>query len=559
VFQSGDGPKITRSTTDADGRFRVPGVPNAPAFLFVSKAGYHFLGRPVDAKATAVEFRLRRLDEPPSAPLKLVASPVTRDEERAIARALVAEVQNAPGTASEVPDRQQIPEITALTDPDRAIAMIENQVLSAEPGVVTALAVARFEQDPRQALELLDAIDQPNTAWVAALSLFDRLGTTASPEFRRELLERAARRPPIGEHPGWAASQLARVADRWLDLGNTGRGAVLVRKAKALAEKPRPHPFFDPRDDLALALARVDLPAALKLLEGRQPGTFSPEVIRTGIAHRLATVNPAEARRIIGLLPEHSQPSVRSTVCLRMAARDLPAARALAAEDHDPMVEALVPAVAAQARAKSDPDGAKALLREAVERIAKVEDGPPIRPAPAVALARLLPLAARIDPDRAPDLLWLALSHRPPPDVPASPGLMFQARRQLLDWAELAAWVARYDRSAAEAVFASVADRLPELIEETQGLGGEGPAIFRAAGAFDARAARRLLDALPEDPEPPPPGPPRGQPSGWPNFRHHSKAQARIALARTIALPPSLRHRHSFLTYVDDEFISFED
>ena len=64
-----------------------------------SKEGYHFLGRRVDPKDRSVEFALRRLDEPPAAPLRSAAAPVPRDEERTIARALIAEAQKAPGTA----------------------------------------------------------------------------------------------------------------------------------------------------------------------------------------------------------------------------------------------------------------------------------------------------------------------------------------------------------------------------------------------------------------------------------------------------------------------------
>ena len=53
-------------------------------------------------------------------------------------------------------------------------------------------------------------------------------------------------------------------------------------------------------------------------------------------------------------------------------------------------------------------------------RLGKLGDGPSVRPSPAVALARLLPLAARIDPDGAPGDFWLALSRRPPLRWPPS-------------------------------------------------------------------------------------------------------------------------------------------
>ena len=89
VFQSGDGPKPTKCMTDRDGQFQVSGIPNAPAFLFVSKQDYHFLGRRVDPKDLSVDFTLRRLDEPPATRLQPAPAPVPRDEERAIAWALL--------------------------------------------------------------------------------------------------------------------------------------------------------------------------------------------------------------------------------------------------------------------------------------------------------------------------------------------------------------------------------------------------------------------------------------------------------------------------------------
>ncbi len=554
VFQSGDGPRKTEGTTDNDGRFRVPGVRNAPAFLFVSKEGYHFLGRRVDPGDRSVEFALRRFDEPPAALLELAASPVPRDEERAIARALIGDARKAPGTVHEIPDRMQIPEITALMDPDRMIEMIENQVLTTGPSLLTALAIARFEENALKASEFLDAIDQPGPASVAALGLFDRLGAAAAPEFRRELLERAAREGPGIEDAGQMAIQLAKIADRWLDQGDAGRGANLVRKAQALAEKPRQQPFPDPRDNLALAMARVDLPGALNLLQRPAQEPYQIDTLRAGIAGRIAATNPAEARRLIGMVQEDRRPAARRVACFRMAANDLAAARTLAAEDHDPMVEALLPAVAAQARSRSDPDGARALLRESVERLGKLGDDMVVRPSPAVALARLLPLAGRIDPDRAQDDFWLAISRRPPlSTLPESTPMMNEVREHYLELAELAVLVARYGRAAAEAVFAPVADRLVGMNDEHWGLGSEGPALFQAAGAFNARVARILLEALPEDPLPP-----AGPQTGAPNFQHHTKATARIALAKILALPPALRLSEPMFARGDDWFKDFD-
>jgi hypothetical protein len=448
--------------------------------------------------------------------LRRAAAPVTRDEERAIARTLIAEARKAPVVVDQAPEPSLIAEATALVDPDRLVEMIENQVVVADPGLLAALATSRSEGDVRKAIEILGAISDLHTASQVASSLFDRLGAAAPPEFRRELLEFAARKARATEGPGNAACQLARVADRWLDSGDADRGARLVREAQALAEKPREQPFPDPRDDLALALARVDLPSALKLLEGRSLQEWQLGTLRAGIAKRIAASDPAEARRLVGMIHHFTQSSVRCAVCLRMATKDLEAARALAAEERDPMLAALLPAMAAQTRATADPDGARAFLRESVVGLAKLRGGPTRRPAVAIALARLLPLAARIDPDRAPDYLWLALSLRPPlPALTGATPVLPNVRQLYVDLAELAVFVARYDRAAAEAVFAPVAARITDSVDARWGLGGEGPWLFRAAAAFDARVAKGLLDGLPEDPTPPVPRPTSGR-----DFRH---------------------------------------
>src|SRR5438309_39354 len=103
---------------------------------------------------------------------------------------------------------------------------------------------------------------------------------------------------------------------------------MLIRKAQVLVGKLRAQPFPDPRNDLALAPARVDLPAALALLEvqGLQP--YQRGTIREKIAKRFAATDPAAARRIISTIDDSRPVAARRVVFLWMAAKDLPAARA---------------------------------------------------------------------------------------------------------------------------------------------------------------------------------------------------------------------------------------
>ena len=56
VFQSGDAPARTETTSDADGRFSLPGVAEASTFVFARAKGFRFAGRSAIAGATEVTF-----------------------------------------------------------------------------------------------------------------------------------------------------------------------------------------------------------------------------------------------------------------------------------------------------------------------------------------------------------------------------------------------------------------------------------------------------------------------------------------------------------------------
>ena len=210
VFQSGDGPRRTRDSTDADGRFRVPGVPDAPAFLFVHKEGYRFTGRRVDPGRQGRRLRrdpVRRaaVGRPEAGPL----ADARRAEERAIARDLLAPAWKSLRAGPEhTLDRMKVQQAMALVDPDRVVAMIENQVLVADRAILANLALGRLEDSPRAAIEDLEAIGDPETAAEALLSVFDRLAGASTLDLRRDLLDRALRVPgksgarPKGRPPG---------------------------------------------------------------------------------------------------------------------------------------------------------------------------------------------------------------------------------------------------------------------------------------------------------------------------------------------------------------------
>jgi hypothetical protein len=572
VFQSGDGPRRTNDTTDDDGRFTIPEVIDAPGFIFVKKAGYRFTGRRIGPGGGPVEVVVSKVDGPAPPPLKPTNSPLTRAEERAKARALIAPVWETfgPGEREQPGPFAKAPTL-ALVDTARMVEKIEDQVIHPDGPMLTNVALGLFEDDPREAAATLDALRPPATAALALLDLFDQV-PDAPADVRRDLLNRALTRAREAGEPTERVALLAKIADRWFEAGESGKGRTLVNEAREAFKKISSDASFDVRVNVADALARVDLPAALDLLEpgksadelagvagraaanepggaervvhtGVLPGTGENdknEEQLAGIARRAAANDPAGAERIYtGLTQRRAKLSVVADLCAAMAISDVSRARAMPLRGGAPGVAALTAAVAARLKAEVDPEGAKALLAEAFDRLEPLTAQMVIA---SVAMARLLPLAVRIDPGRSSEYLWRAIAARrprAPGAVPESPPE--QIRRNYRNLAQLAALVARYDRDAANTIFGPVAENARVLIADRFNLNDEAAAILQATALFDPRAAQAMLDALPDDPEPE-----QGNAPGRPmTLSPRIKQTARLAVARTLALPPAARRREA--------------
>jgi hypothetical protein len=560
VFQSGDGPRRTNDTTDADGRFTIRGVFDAPAFVFVKKAGYRFTGRRIGAGDEPVTVVISKVDGPAQVPLKPVPPPWSRAEERAKASTLVAPLwKDFKPAGAERPGAYPNGPILALVDTARVAGMIEDQVLNPDGALLANVALGLYEADPRDAVETLDAVHPPATAAEVLLELADRL-PDAPAGVRGDLLTRALARAREVDEPARRVALTARVADRWFEAGEHQKAQSLVDEARTAFKSVDSGASLDVRADLANAIARVDLPAALALLEpgnneanraavksGKMVDSLSslPEPGKNeenlaSIARRAAANDPAGAERTFDLLTRpRAKLDVLANLCAGVAEHDLQRALALAKREDAPGVAALTVAVAARNMAPNDPAGARKLLAEAYDRLEPLTARMVVS---SVSMARLLPLAIRVDPDRSGEYLWRAIAARPPralgaPQRSAAP----QIRRQYLVVAQLGALVARYDRDAAETIFAPVAENAQALIDDRFDLRDEAGAILQAAAAYDPRTALAMIDALPADAEPRQ-GPGPGSP---PAFAPRINEKARLAVARALALPPGARLREA--------------
>ncbi len=513
-----------------------------------------------------------KVDGPAPPPLKPANSPLSRGEERAKARALIAPVwesfdpseRERPGPFAKAPT-------LALVDTARMVERIEDQVVHPDERTLANVGLGLFEDNPREAAATLDSLRPPAKAAQALCDLFDQV-RDAPADVRHDLLTRALTRAREADEPTQRVALLARIADRLFDSGEPEKGRTLVNEASEAFEKISSGAPLDVRGDLADALARVDLPAALDLLEpgnneerpagvSRRTAANGPagagrivdhvvvhgsgeknenEERLAGIARRAAANDPAGAERLfVGLTQRCAKLSAMADLYAGMAVSDVSRARALALRGGAPGVAALTAAVAARIKVASDPNAAKALLAEAYDRLEPLTAQLVV---PSVAMARLLPLAVRIDPERSSEYLWRAIAARRPRALGAVLGPPSEEiLRHYLAVAQLAALVARFDRDAAVTIFSPVAENARRLIDDRFDLSNEAAAILQAAVLFDPRAAQAMLDALPDDLE----ARPGIAPGRHTIITPRVKQMARLAVARSLALPPGARRREA--------------
>ena len=89
VFQAGDGPERTTTTTDADGRFALAGFRQGPVFLFARGDGFRFFGQLIKPGDGDITVELTRTSERPMREMRMLPDPIPLEESRALARRLL--------------------------------------------------------------------------------------------------------------------------------------------------------------------------------------------------------------------------------------------------------------------------------------------------------------------------------------------------------------------------------------------------------------------------------------------------------------------------------------
>jgi hypothetical protein len=548
VFQSGDGPKRTRATTDDQGRFRIDGVDDRPAFLFVRRAGYRFHGQLVEEGGGPFTMILARTDERAEA-MRTRPSPMPHREELALARRVIGAYADKVLEAGDLDDKRQVLDALARVEPERVLAEAEKARFP-DPIYNDAFRMhvikGMAQDDPEAAAEIAESGQTPYIRAFAYLTLFEAIDPAPGNRPRRlERLDQALLHARGIKEADKRLPLLGRIADGLLDLGETDRATRLLREGEKLARE-MPNAAFGgfARGAFADELARIDLDAALALIKGlSDPHEFDRH--HANIAHELAGKDPAAAERVLAMVRDqwmHDDGAVR--VCYRMAPVDLARARRIAGGIRHTLKKPYALGVMAQAvagPAKTRP-AALELLAAAFNELEKAvgagTDAFNNREGAAVTAASLLPVAEAIDPVLVPEYLWRSISFRRPTPGPESD----PHQESFLDGtaAGLAMRLARYDHETAAVILEPVVRRMGS---DPNGLGAAfGREIVVALALVNPQRAAALLEQLPDAP----PGTLLRQAKDW----------ARRDLASLLARPWERRWKYLqweyFYTWVPD-------
>jgi hypothetical protein len=542
VFQTGDAPARTETTSDAEGRFSLPGVADVPTFVFAHARGFRFVGRSVPAGETEAMLTLTRENERPAETMKTLAPSVTPEQQIVAAHRLIDAYATKALEKGDMNDKIQVLSVLARVDPARTLELTDGKTL-AEPflkGMIRLrVSVALVESAPDEALAVAESIDDPAARTQALLNAVDAVPATEKAK-KQELLDRALLSAKAAREPTGVRMLLTgQVAERWLDMGLTEKGTALLREfQRDAAQLPDAAWPAYAKGIFAEELCQVDLDAALKLTKGLSDA-FEYDRHHGNIAHELAGKDPAAAERVLGMVKQpyqHDDYVVR--VVYRMAPIDLARARRLAATTVDPVMRGYAFGMGALglAQAKKTAE-ATVLLREALEILGSVRaqgESPTRSPCErASACAALVAVAEQVDPDLVPETFWRALSLR----YPRPPGTVNDLSCAYDPLVGML--LARYNRDVAREL---VAHHVGREASEADLSAYRGLA-FAAAAVVDPAWVVQIVESLPDDAD----------------FKTRStKNSARLTAAAALARTGEARwryllHHYAYLWVADTE------
>ena len=295
VVAAGEGPRDTVERTDEEGRFRLQGLYEGSAWIVATSGGAVGAVRLATGIAEA-EIKLEPLlgDAALQAPVaSRSATDMATDKE--VAKALLDEIRGRLQSRS-LYRVEPLLESWVLLDPGGALAVSELDGGCVEY-VHGALARVLAGDAPEAALVHLRAIESAELGATAALEAARRAAARRSPG-AAEMAKMAANSARSVDGPRGSLRLLAQAAEVLWEVDPAAAEPVL-REVRAAAEKLGSQYTDGPsRRAAARALCRLDLPAAIALLDPLEPH-WQTISTRMEIAARIAATHPAEAETLL--------------------------------------------------------------------------------------------------------------------------------------------------------------------------------------------------------------------------------------------------------------------
>ncbi len=461
VYNRGDGAEEVSTTTDDQGQFRLEGLFEGPVWVFAEADGYQFGGAATEASSDDVLITLSPPDATPElGPPIPMPRQVDVQKDHEIAMQLISEAleimdQSGPSSLEYMrPNmRQNLVCRLAILDTNRALALSAAAGGTYDRPIYRALSEYLIYDDPDQALHWIYKLGD-DFARFELLPRAARQLIPTQPDRAREIIDYLLGEALVLEEEEFRPAFVAIMADLLWEL-DPGEAETWLRRAAEMADDLPYTPMgASARGWVAMKLARIDLPAALSLMDELEYIETPDDFIEQHTARlvlEIATTDPERVEDLLKTLDDREYARKVPEVCYRMAAvypdRAIRLARTIEEDYMYGGGRAVALGAIGYALAPTDPQRAVQLIQEAAQDLSDY----PYSAAHgglAAACAVLAQIAAEIGWSQTDSLVLRALSLRSATIWPYDPKsrdentaalamrLAFvdpQAARQLLD------------------------------------------------------------------------------------------------------------------------------
>jgi hypothetical protein len=418
------------TASNAQGEFKLETPGGKPFCVVVRHPDFRVHGNYYEKDPANFDQTLTRLSEPAAA--RMPRTILAKEERQRLLQTLLEPYKQRLQKGVGADEKMRAAQVLGTVDPEFLLEYLTKNPLKPAMMQDSALQWIVKAWAPRRSDDAAELIERMQTPYIKAVALCEIAG--AMPDKAKskklEILAEALVAARAEKAPQLRVIVLGFVGRRLIDLGEKERATAVLREAEKTAGGLTASNFNGyARGSFATDLAMIDLPAALALIKDLKDH-HELQRHHGNVAHRIAATQPAEAIKVLDLIPgpkanefnQRDHYAIRA--CYRMAAVDLKRALALADTIEDVLSRAQAIGAVAQAVGPKDMRTATDLLRRAFTLL---EDDA-VRPDPAQLTTPLTPAsvaavlvfnAEAIDRSLVQECLWRAVAlQRTPTDDP---------------------------------------------------------------------------------------------------------------------------------------------